>query len=69
MNMERLNLHMKKQVVPSRTINKMVDLYDPTDDLCASKRHGANDALRLPSRIGNKLFYRDGMVAYIGEMK
>jgi hypothetical protein len=67
--MERLNLHMKKRVAQSRTINKMVDLYDPTNDLCASKRPGANDALRLPSRIGNTLFYRDGMVIEMGEMK
>ena len=67
--MERLNLHMKKRVAQSRTISKMVDRYDPIADLCASTRPGANDALRLPSRIGNKLFYRDGMVAYIGEMK
>jgi hypothetical protein len=67
--MERLNLHMKKHVAQWRTISKMADRYDPTADLCASTRPGANDTLRLPSRVGNKLFYRDGMVAYIGEIK
>ena len=69
--MERLNLRIrpKPTLAASNTVNKMEGVYDPTVDLCASTRPGANDALRLPSRIGNKLFYRDGMVAYIGEMK
>ena len=64
--MERLNLHMQKRVVPSIITFQVKDRYDPTVDLCASTRPGANDALRLPSRIGNKLFYRDKS---IGEVK
>ena len=66
--MERLNLRIrpKPSLAASNTVNKMEGVYDPKDDLCASTRPGANDALRLPSRIGNKLFYPNKS---IGEVK
>lgn len=38
-------------------------LYNPAADLSApAERLGAEDALALPSRIGNELRYRDGRV-------
>jgi len=34
--------------------------YDPKKDLHTYVRQGSDDALKLPSRIGNNLYYRDG---------
>ena len=39
--------------------------YDPKTDLYTYIRSGSDDALKLPSRIGDKLFYRDGTVKEI----
>ena len=37
--------------------------YQPEKDMLAPPaRRGADDALRVPSRMGDKLFYRDGRV-------
>lgn len=39
------------------------DVYDPIHDIAApAARPGAEDALAIPSRIGNRLHYRDGRV-------
>jgi len=39
--------------------------YDPKSDLYTYVRRGSDDAMKLPSRIGNRLFYRDGTVKEI----
>jgi hypothetical protein len=39
--------------------------YEPKAELYTYVRRGSEDALRLPSRIGNKLHYRDGRVEEI----
>lgn len=37
--------------------------YQPEKDMLAPPaRHGAVDALQVPSRMGNRLYYRDGRV-------
>jgi len=42
-------------------------LYNPATDLCApAARAGAEDALAIPSRINNRLHYRDGRVVDMG---
>lgn len=41
-------------------------LYDPANDLVApAARPGADTALSIPSRDGDRLHYRDGRVATI----
>lgn len=44
---------------------KGTENYNPKADLLTTVRTGAEDALKLPSRIGNRLFYRDGTVKEI----
>jgi hypothetical protein len=39
--------------------------YDPKSDLYNYVRKGSDDAMKLPSRIGDRLFYRDGTVKEI----
>jgi len=44
-----------------RATQKMVGLYDPRTDQHTT-RPGATNALALPSRMGDRLIYRDGTV-------
>jgi hypothetical protein len=39
--------------------------YNPRSDLLTTVRPGADEAMQLPSRIGNRLFYRDGTIKEI----
>jgi len=45
-----------------RTTHRMAGLYDPSTDL-QTPRPGATNALALPSRMGDRLYYRDGSEA------
>lgn len=49
---------------PARNLWR-ANTYDPAQDTCPV-RPGADDALALPSRIGNMLHYRDGRVVVMG---
>lgn len=45
------------------TTSSQRDHYEPEADMLAPPaRRGANDALQVPSRMGNRLYYRDGRV-------
>lgn len=42
------------------------DTYQPGDgEVIAAVRPGSQDALALPSKIGNKMHYRDGRVEVV----
>ena len=43
------------------------EVYDPAKYPGLPRRPGAEDFLELPSRMGNKLYYRDGRIKNIGE--
>jgi hypothetical protein len=51
-------------------LKKLSRNYDPSKDLnAAAARPGADDALSIPSRIGNRLHYRDGRVTSIATLQ
>lgn len=54
----------KNDLVPPRTYSntRMTEPYDGAELRPIVGRPGATDALALPSRIGNRLHYRDGRV-------
>ena len=41
--------------------------YDPSQEIPTPRRPGSEDFLKYPSRMGNKLYYRDGRIETIGE--
>jgi hypothetical protein len=48
------------------TTSSQRDRYEPSADMLAPPaRRGANDALQVPSRMGNRLHYRDGRVVEV----
>lgn len=51
-----------KHGAPSNTINKVSGLYVMADSYKDAMRPGANDHFNHPSRIGDKLTYRNGYV-------
>lgn len=47
----------------THTTSSQSEPYKPEKDMLAPPaRHGASDALQVPSRMGNRLHYRDGRV-------
>lgn len=57
-----MRLHVDKRM---RVLDRPT--YTPPQDLANYRRPGAEDFLRCPSRIGNKLYYRDGTVKTMEE--
>ncbi len=57
----------KNDLVPPRTYSnsRMTERYDGAELRPIVGRPGATDALELPSRIGNRLHYRDGRTAQV----
>lgn len=43
------------------------EIYDPSKYATTPRRPGAEDFLEFPSRMGNRLYYRDGTIKNIGE--
>lgn len=48
--------------MPSTTKFVPTGSYDGKELKVSAVRHGADDHMMLPSRVGNELFYRDGRV-------
>lgn len=56
------HVHLRNSIFAARA-----PIYNPATDLCApAARPGAEDALAIPSRINNRLHYRDGRVVDMG---
>ena len=61
-------LHTGTTVAAALTITSFgnKEHYQPEKDMLAPPaRRGADDGLQVPSRVGNRLYYRDGRVEQI----
>lgn len=60
---------LRPRRAPSAALQAVVDrpIYDPSAEIPMPIRPGAEDFLKYPSRMGNRLYYRDGRIETIGE--